>query len=75
MSSRYNLWREIVCGCGVIMCDPCFPTKIGKKEENEEKKKKREGRKFCLIEEKKIYLSVHNSIIFLSMSPYRNKRR
>jgi hypothetical protein len=53
MSSRYNLWREIVCGCGVIMCDPCFPTKIGKKEENEEKKKKREGRKFCLIEEKK----------------------
>lgn len=49
----------------VTVCDPYFPSKIGKKEEEEEKEKERErAEEFCLEEKKKTYVSVHNSIIF-----------
>jgi hypothetical protein len=36
----------------VTVCDPCFPSKIGKTEKEEEKKKKRERKEFCLTEKK-----------------------
>jgi len=45
MSSKYNLLREIVCGCMVTVCDPCFPFKIDKKRRGNRRRKRRKRRK------------------------------
>jgi hypothetical protein len=72
MSSRYNLSREIVCWCMRLLC----VTRIFRLKSAKRRRRRKESVRILFNRKKKTYVSVHNSIIFfLSMSPYRNRKR